>query len=121
MTTVPWQGDFLHCCFHRRRFCLRATPCRDLGTKVLFGTALSRYPVSPYCALCAARRLEMLNGTVLDVAVGLIFIYLMLSVACSLLNERIQSMLDTRARMLEVAIRKLLGGEQNSPFDGVKD
>jgi hypothetical protein len=63
----------------------------------------------------------MLNGTVLDVAVGLVFIYLMLSVACSLLNERIQSMLDARAKMLEVALRKLLGGEHNSPFDGVKD
>src|SRR5262249_15694233 len=70
----------------------------------------------------ASRRgLVMLNGTVLDVAVGLIFIYLMLSVACSLLNERIQSVLDARAKMLEVAIRKLLGDEHGSPFDGVKD
>jgi hypothetical protein len=51
----------------------------------------------------------MLNGTVLDVAIGLIFIYLMLSVACSWLNERIQSVLDTRARMLDTAIRNLLG------------
>jgi hypothetical protein len=51
----------------------------------------------------------MVNGTVLDVAIGLIFIYLMLSVACSWLNERIQSALDTRARMLEVALEKLLG------------
>jgi len=63
----------------------------------------------------------MFNGTVLDVAVGLIFIYLMLSVACSLLNERIQSMLDTRAKMLEAAMLRLLGAEQNSPFDGVKE
>ena len=63
----------------------------------------------------------MLNGTVLDVAVGLIFVYLMLSVACSLLNERIQSALDTRAKMLELALQKLLGTEQNSPLDAVKD
>lgn len=51
----------------------------------------------------------MWNGTVLDVAVGLIFIYLMLSVACSWLNERIQAGLDMRARMLNGAIQKLLG------------
>jgi hypothetical protein len=63
----------------------------------------------------------MFNGTVLDVAVGLIFIYLMLSVACSLLNERIQSLFDTRAKMLEASMLRLLGSEQNSPFDGVKE
>jgi hypothetical protein len=64
---------------------------------------------------------EMLNGTVLDVAVGLIFVFLMISVACSLLNERIHSLLDTRAKMLDQALQKLLGTEQGSPFDGVKD
>lgn len=63
----------------------------------------------------------MLNGTVLDVAVGLIFVFLMISVACSLLNERIHSLLDTRAKMLDQALQKLLGTEQGSPFDGVKD
>lgn len=62
----------------------------------------------------------MLNSTALDVAVGLVFVFLMLSVACSLLNERIQSILDKRAKMLEDAIRKLLGDESNSPFHGVK-
>jgi len=51
----------------------------------------------------------MLNGTVLDVVVGLIFIYLLLSVACSWVNERIQAALDTRAKMLDTAIQKLLG------------
>ncbi|MEO7731690.1 MAG: hypothetical protein ABIY55_12005 [Kofleriaceae bacterium] len=54
----------------------------------------------------------MLNSTVLEVVVGLVFIFLMLSVACSLLNERIQSLLEKRARMLEVAIRKLLVGDE---------
>jgi hypothetical protein len=63
----------------------------------------------------------MFNGTVLDVAVGLILVYLMLSVACSLLNERIQSLFDTRAKMLHAALLRLLGSEQNSPFDGVKE
>jgi hypothetical protein len=63
----------------------------------------------------------MLNGTVLDVAVGLIFVFLMLSVACSLLNERIQSVLEKRARMLEAAIRKLLGDDSKGTFLGVKE
>lgn len=62
----------------------------------------------------------MLNGTVLDVAVGLIFVFLILSACCSLLNERIQSALQTRAKMLEDALRKLLGNESQSPFHGVK-
>jgi len=62
----------------------------------------------------------MLNGTILDVAVGLILVFLMLSVACSLLTERIHSVLDTRAKMLEGALLKLLGKEPGSPFDGVK-
>lgn len=54
----------------------------------------------------------MWNGTVLDVVVGLIFIYLMLSVACSWLNERIQAVFDMRARMLDTAIQKLLGDDK---------
>jgi len=53
----------------------------------------------------------MFNGTVLDVAVGLIFVFLMLSVACSLVNERIQSFFDRRAQMLKAAIEGLLGDE----------
>lgn len=32
--------------------------------------------------------------------------------ACSLLNERIQSLLEKRSRMLEAAIRKLLVGDE---------
>lgn len=62
----------------------------------------------------------MLNDTVLDVAVGLIFVFLMLSVACSLVNERIQSILGKRAKMLESAIRKLLGDDSKSPFYDMK-
>jgi hypothetical protein len=53
----------------------------------------------------------MLNGTVLDVAVGLIFVFLMLSAACSWVNERIQSLLETRAKMLRTSIYELLGGD----------
>ena len=53
----------------------------------------------------------MFNGTVLDVAVGLIFVFLMLSVACSLVNERIQSFFDRRAKMLQAAIEGMLGPE----------
>ncbi len=62
----------------------------------------------------------MLHSTVLDVAIGLIVIFVMLSASCSLLNERIQSARGKRAKMLEGAIRKLLGEEPKSLFDGVR-
>ena len=60
----------------------------------------------------------MFNGTVLDVAVGLIFVFLMLSVACSLVNERIQSYFDRRAKMLQGAITDLLGAEEAKDLIG---
>src|SRR4051812_11445480 len=50
----------------------------------------------------------MLNATVLDVGMGLILVYLMLSAVCSVLNERIQGLLEKRAAFLETAIRSLL-------------
>lgn len=63
----------------------------------------------------------MWNGTVLDVAVGVMLVFLMLSIAVSLVNERIHSMLDTRATMLDGALRKMLGDEHDSPVFGVQD
>jgi len=59
----------------------------------------------------------MLNSTVLEVVIGLMFVFLMLSVACSLLNERIQSVLEKRARMLEAQLRKLLVGDPQAAAD----
>jgi len=50
----------------------------------------------------------MFNTTILDVAIGMIFIYLLLSLLCSAANEMIEHVLKNRARDLERGIRELL-------------
>lgn len=50
----------------------------------------------------------MFNITILDVAIGLIFIYLLLSLMCSVASEIIELLLKKRAIDLERGIRELL-------------
>lgn len=50
----------------------------------------------------------MFNSTILDVAIGMIFIYLLFSLMCSAANEMIELMLKKRAIDLERGIRELL-------------
>ena len=50
----------------------------------------------------------MFNSTILDVAIGLVFIYLLLSLLCSAANEIVELMLKKRAIDLERGIRELL-------------
>jgi hypothetical protein len=50
----------------------------------------------------------MFGSPVLEVAVGLAFIYLLLSVVCSAVQEWLGSLLDRRPRALEQGIRELL-------------
>lgn len=50
----------------------------------------------------------MFNTTILDVAIGMIFIYLLLSLMCTAANEIIELMLKKRAVDLERGIRELL-------------
>src|SRR4051794_29869861 len=56
----------------------------------------------------------MFNSGVLDVAVGLIFVYFLLSITSSALSELIEGMLKKRARNLERGIRELLGGKDQT-------
>lgn len=51
----------------------------------------------------------MFNSSILDVAVGLVFVFLTLSLICSAANEGIESFLKKRAKNLERGIRELLG------------
>ena len=51
----------------------------------------------------------MFNSSILDVAVGLVFVFLTLSLICSAANEGIESFLKKRAKNLEKGIRELLG------------
>jgi hypothetical protein len=53
----------------------------------------------------------MFNSNILDVAVGLVFIFLLLSLICSAANEILESFLKQRAANLERGIKELVGGD----------
>src|SRR4051812_39062997 len=50
----------------------------------------------------------MFGSEILDVAIGMIFVYLLLSLICSAVNEMIEAQMKNRARDLEKGIRNLL-------------
>jgi hypothetical protein len=50
----------------------------------------------------------MFGSTILDVAVGVIFVFILVSIICSAIREGIESILKTRAAHLEHGIRELL-------------
>jgi hypothetical protein len=50
----------------------------------------------------------LFNSTVLDVAIGLVFVYLLLGILCTTVNEWISGILSTRAKNLREGIRGLL-------------
>lgn len=52
----------------------------------------------------------MLGSQVLEVALGLVCIYLVISLGCSGIKEAISSVLSLRAKTLEAAIRNILNG-----------
>ena len=59
----------------------------------------------------------MSDSAILDVAIGLTFIYLLLSLICSALNEWIAALLRFRSRTLEKGIRNLLNNpDGDQPF-----
>jgi hypothetical protein len=51
------------------------------------------------------------GSAVLDVAIGLIFVYLLLSIVCTAANEWIAGLTRSRAVVLEKSIRQLLGSQ----------
>jgi hypothetical protein len=56
----------------------------------------------------------MFNSSVLDVAIGLIFVYLLLGLMCTTVNEWFAQLFKTRAATLKEGIRRLL----HAPPDG---
>jgi hypothetical protein len=56
----------------------------------------------------------MFNSSVLDVAIGLIFVYLLLGLMCTTVNEWLAQLFKTRAATLREGIRRLL----HAPPDG---
>jgi N-acetylmuramoyl-L-alanine amidase len=63
----------------------------------------------------------MFGSDILDVAIGLVFVYLLLSLICSIVNEGIAAFFSMRATNLEDGIRNLLTGSPNQPKDGKDD
>ena len=56
----------------------------------------------------------MFGSDVLDVVVGMVFVFLLLSLICSGLNEFIETLVKNRARDLERGIRELVGDPTNA-------
>ncbi len=62
---------------------------------------------------------DVSGSAVLDVAIGLIFVFFVLSIVCSAINELISSSLALRAKNLEQGIRSILDGSGKP--DAVKE
>src|SRR4051812_27432113 len=59
----------------------------------------------------------MFGSDIVDVAIGLVFVYLLLSLICSVINEWIAAVFSMRATNLEDGIRNLLSGSAVPPAD----
>jgi len=53
----------------------------------------------------------MFGSQIIDIAIGMVFVYLLLSLLCSAANEIIEAKLKNRAKSLDLGIRNLLGGD----------
>lgn len=56
----------------------------------------------------------LFNSTVLDVIIGLVFVYLLLAIMCTAANEFISGLLKSRPKMLRKALTQLLDGQGTS-------
>ncbi|WP_419661827.1 uncharacterized protein Dvar_22600 [Desulfosarcina variabilis str. Montpellier] len=59
----------------------------------------------------------MFNSQVLDVVVGLVFVYLLLSIVCTAANEMIAALFSLRARNLARGIANLLADKRVKGLD----
>ena len=57
------------------------------------------------------RGANMFGSDILGVAIGLVLVYLLLSIICTATNELIEAALKNRAKDLERGIREMLGGD----------
>jgi hypothetical protein len=58
----------------------------------------------------------MFGSNILDVAIGVVFLFLLLSLICSAANELIEGMLKKRSKDLEKGITELLGDDSTGSF-----
>jgi hypothetical protein len=53
----------------------------------------------------------LFNSTILDVIIGLIFVYLLLSILCTAANEWVAALTKRRANTMQRGITQLLAGQ----------
>jgi len=58
----------------------------------------------------------MFGSVVIDVGIGLVFIYLLLALLCMVAHEWIAGLLSLRAKTLDAGVQKLLGRELAQEF-----
>jgi hypothetical protein len=58
---------------------------------------------------------DLTGSPAIDVAIGLIFMFFLLSIICSTVNELIAAMLGWRAQLLEEGVRSMLTGKDDGP------
>ena len=66
----------------------------------------------------------MFGSQILDVAIGLVFVYLLLSLICSTLMEMVARLVALRSNTLEEAIRHILADDdqpKSPPSTGAND
>jgi hypothetical protein len=56
----------------------------------------------------------MFGSTVLDVAIGLVFVYLLLAIICTSANEMLSALTKSRGNLLREGIRQLLNNQPTS-------
>src|SRR5580658_5626161 len=61
----------------------------------------------------------LFGSTILDVALGLVFVYLLLAIMCTTVNEWVASLFKIRSQMLEKGIRQLLDAQPGAIESGV--
>ncbi len=57
----------------------------------------------------------MFGSTILDIIIGMVFVFLLLSLVCSAVNELIEAVLRNRAKDLERGINELIGDPTAAP------
>jgi hypothetical protein len=57
---------------------------------------------------------DMFGSTILDIVIGMVFVFLLLSLVCSAVNELIETVLKNRAKDLELGIKELFGDPATS-------
>lgn len=63
----------------------------------------------------------MFGSQILDVAIGLIFVYLLSSLICTVINEMFAKILKLRTKTLRKGIQKIITGQKDTEDKNVKD